>query len=551
MSGRIATGNLVKCAVRRHVDDLKNAGERGFYFDEKIAQEAVDFFPDLCRHSKGEWAGRPMTLEPWQKFIVAMIFGWRRKADGMRRFLDAFIEIARKNGKSTLCASLGLLLLTCDFPVEQGAEVYATATKKDQAKIIFNESRRMVQQSPDLREYCKVHVNSISLDLTNSFYQPLGSDSDGTDGLNPHAVIMDEIHAWQERHREFYEKLTSGGGSRRQPLSISITTAGNDKSEIWKERHGYAERVALSVESGAVMDDRFFAFVACIDKDDDPFDESNWIKANPNLGVSVSADYLRNQATRAKNDPTQLNSFKRYHMNVMVSSSEKAIEADLWAACGGELSNLINRECYAGVDIGTRDDFASVSLVFPFDEEGEKRWEVLSWSFIHAESKRDLTLFPFSKWIDEGSLIVTPGKSTDIATIQAKILELAKIYEIRSVAFDPNNARQLSQELENEGLPVFPFQQSAKKYNEPLTSYLNAIAEKTLRHDGDGLLAWQASNLVVKSNSQKQWMPDKSSSDEKIDAQVATIMAFSECLFHDAKETHRSPYELGEVVDLT
>lgn len=335
-SGEIVAGRLVRLAVQRHVADLaeeeRSGSCRGFYFDDLAGEAACEFFPALLVHSIGKWDGEPFELSPWQKFVMWCLFGWKSIDTKRRRFRRAFISVARKNGKTTTACGIPIICMYCDDPPEAGAQIYCAATKEEQAMLLWREAERMIKRSPHLRELTTFRHKRLIFGAMDSFFRPLGSDSDSTDGLNPHVVVKDELHAWQERHRGLHEKLSTGFGSREQPLEIAITTAGDDKSTIWQEEDDYARRIVESVITGDIVDDSVFCYVARIDDEDDPFDESCWEKANPNLGVSTEIESLRKQANEARQKPTAYNSFVRYHCNRRVTSSERAIRPEQWTA---------------------------------------------------------------------------------------------------------------------------------------------------------------------------------------------------------------------------
>lgn len=268
LDGSIPAGMLIRLAVERHQRDLETGSERGLHFDRQAAQHVIDFFGFL-KHSKGEWAGKPFVLEPWQQFAIWVLFGWKR-ADGLRRFRTAYIEVPRKNGKSTLAAGIALYLLVADG--ESGAEIYSAATKRDQAKITWSEAVRMVQKSPALSRMVRHWRSSdnLSVEATASKFQPLGADADNMDGLNVHGVIIDELHA--HKTRQVVEVLETATAARRQPLVFEITTAGSDQASICFEHHEYSQ----SVLETTVEDDTWFAFIACLDKDDDWIDPAVW-----------------------------------------------------------------------------------------------------------------------------------------------------------------------------------------------------------------------------------------------------------------------------------
>ncbi len=528
--GKIVVGNLVRLAVRRHVEDTKHAGKRGYYFSPEHAEEAIEFF-SICRHSKGEWAGEPLELSPWQQFIVWAMFGWRRLDDDTRRFRKAFISVARKNGKSTFCSALALLLFTFDNPLEGGAEVYTAATKLDQARIIYDEAVRMRGQSPSLRNRIRKFQASMVVEDSACKFQPLGGDGDNLDGLNPHGMFLDEIHAWTERHREKYEKLTTAGGSRKQPLIVAITTAGSDKSTLWKEEDDFAVKCVESVETGHVISDSVFSFVARLDDEDDPMDETCWEKANPNLGVSVKLEYLREQAAEAREKPTALNSFKRYHGNIEVTSSERAISAERWADAVYKM-DISGERSYGGFDLGRSDDFAAIAVVTPRQIDDRTVYEVRAKSYTSEERPSGNYDALIAQWVKNGHLEQHSGNQVDFSAIEEDIVEWSALHNVAGWWFDATFAQQLSQSLINEhGLEAEKFIQSAASYNEPLRAFLRELTAGNIWHDGCPCLTWQALNLVLHANHRDEWMPDKSHREKKIDAMVATLMAFAQCIF--------------------
>jgi len=532
-SGSIVAGEMVRLAVARHVRDLEEAGDRGFYFDEEIASEALELFPQLVVHVEGEWAGQPLKLSPWQQFILWNIFGWRRESDGTRRFRKAYVSIARKNGKSLFASGMALYLLVADTPLEYGAQIYCAATKEDQARIVFRVAKRIAQTSPALKKRLETFQRSITFPKTMGWIQPIGSDSNTQDGYNPHCVIRDELHAWQERHRGTAEVLATGGGARTQPLEITITTAGSDNSQLWVEEDTYCQKVLESATTGQVIDDERFVFIATMGREDDPFDPANWPKANPNLGVSVKADYLASQANEAKNKPGCYNQFLRYHCNRQVADSERWMRPETWAACDAPLSDLDGRDCYGGLDIGTRDDLASFVLVFPVDDS----YELLCWAWCCDDGPRDMFREPFSSFVRNEEIILTSGDTTDFGAIYQVIEKAARKYQIRSLAYDPNNATEMGQNLEsNYGLEIEAFFQSTRKFNEPVRELSKMVAEKRIRHGGNRLLEWAVGNVVLREDAAGLVMPDKKKSHEKIDPAVAMLMAFSEAKFFEREE---------------
>jgi phage terminase large subunit-like protein len=440
----------------------------------------------------------------------------------------------------------------CDDPLEAGAQVYCAATKEEQAMLLWKEAERMIRRSPFLRQLTTFRHKRLIFEALDSYFKPLGSDSDSTDGLNPHVVVKDELHAWQERHRGLHEKLSTGSGSREQPLEIVITTAGDDKSTIWAEEDAYAQRVVESVITGDIIDDRVFAFVARIDDEDDPFDEAVWEKANPNLGVSIEIDYLRMQANEARQKPTAYNSFVRYHCNRRVTSSERAVKAELWATSRGTRPDELQYDRvfrHAGFDLGRSNDFAALSTCEAFHKADELPvYFIRSRSFTCKLSPM-VEREPVRSWVRNDLIECHDGNSVDFNEVQRFLLEWNAAYTPATYAYDPTFAKQMGQSLFNDhGLQVFEFTQSARFYNEPIREFLKALEDGRIIHEGDPALTWQALNLTIKRNPKDEWMPDKSDPVNKIDAMVAVLMAFSECLFAEKNAT--SVYEKQGILSL-
>ena len=353
----------------------------------------------------------------------------------------------------------------------------------------------------------------------------VGSDK-AYDGLNPHHVNLDELHAWNEYHRDFYDTMMTGSGYRDQPLISIITTAGDDKSHLWKEVYSYASDVV----SGVVNDESYFAFIAELDKDDDPLDEDNWEKANPNLGVSVSLDYLRQQAIEAKQSSVNLNRFTRYHGNRMVSSIEKAFDLEKWDERGvDELSDWSEADAYGiGVDLGARDDLAARAIVARFLVEYDAdtpvyRYEAKVQAYIADDCKRDLTKQPFAEWVYGGRLIKSRVPITDLTE---DVVEQAVEYNAHAVAYDPYNGQAFAEALEAQGITVARCAQNCSMFNEPIQDLLQAISHGRFTHDRNPLLRWAVNNAVITKDRQGRMMYDKSKSSEKIDPTVAMTMAF-------------------------
>jgi phage terminase large subunit-like protein len=544
----IREGNIVSCAwiqlmVERYFSDRDreiNDPKFKYYFDEESALSSLAFFDFLC-HSKGEWAGETFLLEPWELFILWQLFGWLREEDDMRRFRTCYLEIARKNGKTTLAAGVGLYMLDGDN--EAGAEVYSAATKKDQAKLSHGEAERMVKSSSFLRDHLTCHTNNIFSKDTNSLFRPLGQDNDTLDGLNTHCALVDEVHA--HKTRTLWDVLETSTGSRRQPLMFAITTAGFNRETICFELHDYAQKVL----EGSVDDDTFLGIIYTLDIDDIEEgwnNEDNWIKSNPNLGVSVKIDDLRRKAVKAEEVPSALNTFLRLHMNIWTESETRWIPHSTWMEGNSVPINeeeLRGRRCCGGLDLSSNKDVTAFVLIFPPDP-GEDKYILLPRFFIPKDnmlirSHRDRV--PYDSWFNEGFIFATPGKVVDYSFILDQIDKDTQKFDITEIAFDRWGASKIIQDLGDLGFEkeednkyaqrfLFSFGQGYKSMNAPMKELENLITKNQINHGGNPVLAWMASNVVVSEDPAGNVKPNKQKSIEKIDGIVAAIMALDRAI---------------------
>lgn len=528
VAGKIPAGRLVILACRRHLRDLREGKKRGLYFDVDEANRALKFIA-LCRHSKGEWAGQPITLSPWQTFIVANLFGWRLRKNGTRRFRVAYKEVPRKNGKSTLLAAIALLLLVADR--EPGAEVYCAATKLKQAKIVHDEATNMVKASPALSKRVTSFRNNLHVLSTYSKMEPLPADADTLDGLNPSGIIVDEFHA--HRTRELWEVLDTATGARRQPLIVAITTAGANRQGICYEQHIYSEQVL----EGTIEDDSWFAYIATIDEGDDYNDPAIWAKANPNFGISVNPDDLERKIRKAQASPAALADVLRKHFNVWSDGDDCLFDMQAWRKCPKtkiKLYDVAGWPCYAGLDLATRFDIAALVLLFPPATKREP-FDVVCRFWIPAAAaalrqKRDRV--PYLTWAKQGWITVTPGDVIDFDRIRADINALREQHELHleEIGIDPWNATQLATQLDGDGFTVVELFQGFKNLAEPTQELLALIQSKRLNHGGNPVLEWMASNTVAETSGEGAIRPSKKRSREKIDGIVALCMALNRAM---------------------
>lgn len=520
-------GKYERLAYERAKRDHKEGHKRGLWFDQAAADHVIAFFEDYLRHFEGEWAGQPIKLEPEQKFMLSEVFGWKR-ADGTRRFRTAHNEVSRKFGKSLMGGGVGLYLEGPDQ--EPGAQVYAAATKEEQARIVHDAAKNMVDASDELKEFFQVFAKAITCPIMGATFKPLGANSKTQDGMNAHGAIIDEVHAHTDRR--VYMKLKTSMGARRQPLTYIITTAGiYDPESIGWELHEYACKVL----DGVFDDDSLFAYICAADEGDDWTDPATWWKANPNLGISVKWDYVREQCEEAKRRPSYENEFRQMYCNEWVEQVERWLQMSAWKACGGPLRDLENRVCYGGLDLSSKLDLTSLCLDFPdSDKTHDFLWRCWIPEARIAEMERSLTgRVPMAQWRDAGWLIPTPGNAVDYHFIREEINKLGQQHSIKEIGFDPFTAWQLAQELSDEdGFTMVETRQGMRSMSEPSKELERLVVTKALRHGDNPVARWCASNAVIRRDCNANYMPDKAKATGKIDAIVAAIIAISRSILY-------------------
>jgi len=532
-------GRYVMLACERHLRDLETGHERGLYFSDKVAAAAVKFYSFLA-HTTGKWAGQPLTLEPWQQFIIASLFGWKR-ANGTRRFRESYKEVARKNGKSTFSSGIGLQLLVADQ--EPGAQIYTAATKKEQARIVFGDAKLMASKSTALK-MIRVQQHSIFVPGTNSKMVPMSADANTEDGLNPHGIIIDEYHA--HPNDALYGVLKSATGARTQPLLSIITTAGFNKLGPC----ALLRQSCISILEGHHQADHYFAIIFSLDEDDDWNDQTTWGKANPNLGVSVGWDYLREQYQDSVRTPSLQVNFKTKHLNLWTDSAETWLPAELWALGNGVTppEQLLTRECYGGLDLASVRDICALVLVFP-NEDGS--FETLRFYWIPEDTVDTRTLkdqVPYRQWVDQGLMFATPGNVTDYNYIKAEVRHLCEAYRVLRIGYDRYNSSQLVIDLTEEGVQMSPFGQGFVSMNAPTKELEKLVLDGQVHHGGDPVLAWMNGNVVLARDPAGNIKIDKGKAKEKVDGMVALVMALGEYMT-DEKEAD-SVYNQRGLIEL-
>jgi phage terminase large subunit-like protein len=504
------------------------------------AQRAVTFIEGL-RHTKGEYAGHNFILTKLQKRdIVVPLFG-TLNPDGTRQYRTCFIELPRKNGKTTLAAAIALELTFADG--EFGSEVYSAANDRDQAALVFNEAAAMVRQEPGLIKYAKVldTTKRIIYYSRNSFYRAISAEAYTKWGYNAHGVIYDELHAAPDR--ELWDVLTTSTGSRRQPLIVVITTAGYDRNSICWELHDYA----LKVKNGIIEDPTFLPVIYAADEEDDWQDEKVWHKANPALGDFRKIEEMRILATKAKEIPALEMTFRRLYLNQWVNSVERWMPIEKWDACKGEvdLEALKGKPCYAGLDLSSTIDLTALSLVFPKDDS----YDVLMRFWIPGDTAKEAERrdrVPYQAWAQQGLIKLTEGNVIDYDYIKEELKKLRESFDIKEIAYDRWGAAKLVQDLTEEGFTVVPFGQGYASMSPPTKELMNLVLGQKIKHNGDPILRWNVDNMVVRTDPAGNLKPDKEKATQKIDGCVAMIMAIDRATRHAEKKP--SVYEDRGVV---
>lgn len=516
LSGRRICGKLERLAVERHLADLENADKLKIRFDEVAAMRCISFF-SILKHSKGEFSGKRFELEPWQMFIVWVLFGWKR-LDGSRRFRYAYVEVARKNGKTTFAAALSLYMMVLDG--EDGAEIYTAATKRDQAKICWTEARNMVGKSPALSNKIARFQSALTMESTLSKMEPLAADSDKLDGLNPHFAVVDEYHA--HKTDMLYNVLKSATGARRQPMIFTITTAGFDKtSPCFLMRRTY-----IDVLLGIKKQENTFVMIYSADEGDDWKDPKTWAKSNPNMGISISAEYLEEEFKSALNrGGSEEVNFKTKNLNQWVDAPTVWIQDEKVRKCsrGTTDADLVGQTCYAGLDLASHVDINALALYFP-----ELKAIKLHYWIPEAKMEENADRVDYKTWAAEGRIFVTDGNVIDIDAQVEKITEIVKGYNCRNIAFDPAKAYHGTvQGLQKAGLNniLDEFNQSIKTMSEPTRELQRLVESAEVDLMDDPVLRWMFRNAVAVTDANDNIKLHKAKSMNKIDGLTAIINA--------------------------
>lgn len=521
---------MVYLAVLRHYVDLKEGAKRGLYFSPAKAWHIIEYIEKFFVHIKGPLAQTPILLDPWQKFWTAVLYGWR-KANGLRRFSRAYEEVARKNGKSTWKGPQGAYLFSMDGEI--GAEVYAVATTRSQAMTVFKPAfdniKRWRRRSPGVARSFKVFdgLNQEKVTMDTSVFQPLPANAENLDGLNPSAIMFDELHA--QKTRDVWDVMETALGARAQPLLSAITTSGFILDGICVELRTYL----VSILEGKREDDSFFGYIYTLDAGDDPFDPANWIKANPGLGKSKTLDYMQGMARKAAALPSARANFYTKDLNIWCGGAENWFDMTVWAKCGKKFDPkiLLGRKCFGGLDLASTRDLTALALVFP-PIDGDDEWYVLAWHWcpqekIENESADDAA--NYKDWQIQGWLTGTPGNVTDYGPVKEKIKECLQLFDLQELGFDRWNALQIVNDLMEANVPLIEVPQNTGGMYPGSKKLEELVYANRLRHGSNPVLSYCAGNVALLFDSNGNFRPDKKKSKDKgrIDGIVATVMALS------------------------
>ena len=520
-SGAVPACMEVRQAVDRQIRDVANE-DFAYYFDIDSANRVVEFI-EMLPHVKGkEFVGRTIDLEPWQCFILCTVFGWL-DIEGNRRFRAAYIEVPRKNAKSTLSSGVGLYLLTADH--EPGSEVYSAATTRDQAKIVFDVAKAMVEKNLsglkmtfDLETFGgKQQAGAIVESRTGGVFRPLARDQGGNlDGLNVHCGIIDELHA--HKTRDVYDVVETGTGARTQPLIWAITTAGFNRAGICYEQRGYVRKLLSGVEE----DDTYFGIIYTIDEKDDWKDEASWIKANPNWGVSVLPDDIRRKAAKAIATASAQNNFLTKHMNVWVNAGVAWMNMVAFQKCAQSVTfeEYHGKDVWIAIDLASRVDVAAINYTW---KEGGR---VISKSryYLPADTIDEEKNASYPGWVIDGHITATPGAKTDFKTIEAQLEEDCRNFNVQAIGYDPYQAQYLANNLAELGIEVVEYAQNMGNMSEPMKEWEGLVMAGQYVYDGNPVTTWMVSNVVCHIDAKDNVYPRKEDVVNKIDGAVAQIM---------------------------
>lgn len=526
-AGKCIVSKRTRRQYERLVDDINNP-KAGYVFDQKKAEKPIQFIERFCKHSKGEWAGQPLKLQLFQKAFISALFGFVDAKTGYRKYRETLFYVSRKNGKSVMLSGLALYMLIADN--EAGAEVYSVASKKDQAKIIYDETYNMIRQSPDLLQVVKKRKSDLYFSLTFSKFQPLGKNSDTLDGLNSHLVIIDELHSIKDRN--LYEVMKQSQSARRQPLLVMITTAGTIRECIFDDMYKYA----CGVCDGTIDDPHFLPLIYELDAKDEWLDPMKWEKANPGLNTIKKLDDLISKVERAKQSPRDLTGVLVKDFNVIQTVASTWITFD--DAANAETFNLDAFKgyyCIGGADLSRSGDLTAATLLFM--DKQEKRY-VTQMYFLPKDSFEKRVhdeKIPYDKWLEAGLLRLCEGNSINYSDVTAWFMEMVEKYDVTPawIYYDPYSAAYWVQEMQSAGFNMVKCYQGVKTLSLPMQQLGQDLAAKKVNYNNNPLLLWCITNTGVKTDVNGNIQPIKATSPKyRIDGLASLLDAYVGLIDH-------------------
>ncbi|HYI66370.1 MAG TPA: terminase TerL endonuclease subunit [Candidatus Limnocylindrales bacterium] len=548
VSGQIVAGPWVRLAAQRHLRDLEDGHKRGLVWDQEAADYAIAFFsylrlPEGDIGDDGTVDGDPFVLFPAQKFIVGSLDGWRM-ADGTRRYRTAYVEMGKGNGKTPLAAGIGLKGIVADK--EPAAEVYTAGVTRDQASYLFQDARRMAIASPELQSRLQIDAHNLSAPKTNSFMRPVSSEGRSLDQKRVYEALIDEI--MEHVNGDVVRKMRAGTKGRLNALIFEITNSGYDRHSICWQHHDYS----IKVLQGIIDNDSWFAYVCALDEGDDYRDEAVWPKVNPGLGITIPIRYLREQVAEAEGMPANEDLVKRLNFCIWTERSAGAFDMARWDACAEPPVMVKAQRVWMGLDLASTTDIAALAIIAPrpgtmlvevepglIEEQAATLLDVEMRFWVPGASARQRAArdhVPYLDWIKDGEMTATVGNVVDQDFIKAAVLQLTSYYDVAEIGFDPWNSTKLVTELMNEGAPMVQVRQGFGSMNSPFKELVSLVASGRLRHGGQPVLRWMASNTVADTDPAGNLKPSKERSTERIDGITALSIAIARWIDVQAEE---------------
>lgn len=527
-TGKVVVGDKVRRIYKKLAADVYDT-ESVYAYEPKRANHAIEFIENFCKHSKGKWGGKPIDLELWQKAFIAAMFGFIHVIDGTRKYREVLLVVARKNGKSTIASGIGLYLQIADG--EAGAEIYAVATKKDQAKLVWQEAKRMVKKSPVLLKRIKPLVSEMVSDWNDSSFKPLGSDSETQDGLNVHGALMDEIHAWKDKN--LYDVIVDGTSSREQPLIVMITTAGTVRESVYDMKYDEAQRLLIGLDdTDGYKDDRFLPIIYELDNRLEWTDPACWPKANPGLGTIKKIDQLQTKVNKAKVNPLLVKNLLTKDFNVRETS------ADAWLTFEEidnnetfEMDEIRDSYAIGGADLSATTDLSCATLLI-MKPGGTKKY-VLQQYFLPAElveKRAQEDKIPYDLWAERGLLTLCEGNKVNYSDVTTWYVRMFEEYGIRPIwtGYDPWNSKYWVDEMKTTGFEMEQVRQGSQTLSQPMKEMGADLGAKRVNYNNNPILKWCLTNTVVERDKNDNIRPIKGQNQRRrIDGAVSLLIAYT------------------------